>query len=456
MTTELYHTIKHLIDNTRVLNSLEDRIASSYDASRLQHMPDVIVKPINTKEVSDILKIACTNETPVYVRGAASSLTGSAVPIKGGIVLDMALMNRIIEINPTNLNAIVEPGVVVADFQNEVEKRNLFYPPDPASADFCTIGGNIATGAGGLRCIKYGTTRDYVLGLEVVLSDGRIINTGKGTLKTVSGYDLTRLMVGSEGTLGIFTKVILKLIPKPPFDTVIIAFFDDYNKALQFSITLLDKGILPRALEFVDDASLRAVQKYKPEFQIPQDAKAMLLIEVDGYPADVEKQAEEIQNHLKLVRAIAVRRASDKTESESLWAVRKAISAALYSITAQKISEDICVPRQSINEILATITKIESEYAIPIATFGHLGDGNLHVNFLISTKEQEGNLQKALDKLFTKTIELGGTLSGEHGIGLTKAKYFPLEWNPDEISLFKQIKHIFDPKNILNPGKIFG
>jgi glycolate oxidase len=372
----------------------------------------------------------------------------------------MVLMNRIIDINTVNLNAIVEPGVVVTDFQNEVEKRNLFYPPDPASADFCTIGGNIATGAGGLRCIKYGTTRDYVLGLEVVLSDGRVINTGKGTFKKVSGYDLTRLMVGSEGTLGIFTKITLRLIPKPPVDAVIIAFFDDHNKALQFSITLLDKGILPRALEFVDDASLRAVQKYKPEFQIPHNSKAMLLIEIDGYPADVEKQAGEIQRYLNpahnlMCGAIAIKMASDTTESKSLWALRKAISAALYSITAQKISEDICVPRQSIKEMLATIKNIESEYAIPTATFGHLGDGNLHVNFLVSTKEQESRLENALDKLFSKVIELDGTLSGEHGIGLSKARYFPLEWMPDEISLFKGIKHLFDPKNILNPGKIF-
>jgi glycolate oxidase len=456
LTNQIYHQLKSVIDKERVLFSIEARIASSYDASRLSYLPAVLVKPINSKEVSDILRFAYLNTIPVYTRGAASSVTGSAVPIKGGIVLDLSLMNRIIEINPVNLNATIEPGVVVTDFQKEVEKQNLFYPPDPASADFCTIGGNVATAAGGLRCIKYGTTRDYILGLEVVLSDGRIIKTGRGTLKKVSGYDLTRLFVGSEGTLGVFTKIIVRLIPKPPAEATLLAFFDGPTKPLQLSLTLLDRGILPRALEFMDATSISAVMKYKPDAPIPPETKAMLLIEVDGYPQDVENLARQVEQYIQEAKPLGIIRAQDKNHSQKLWSIRKAISAALFSITAQKISEDISVPRASIIPILQTIKEIESTSGIPTATFGHLGDGNLHINFLVSTKEHENNLASALDCLFKRTIELGGTLSGEHGIGLTKAKYLPLEWGKDELEIFKALKQLFDPKNILNAGKIFG
>ncbi|MEW6026635.1 MAG: FAD-linked oxidase C-terminal domain-containing protein [Planctomycetota bacterium] len=456
MSNDVYNQLKDILDPKRVFDSVEQRIASSYDASRRQSLPDVIIKPVNAKEISGFLKFAYDNAIPVYSRGAASSVTGSAVPIKGGFVLDTSLMNRIIEINPANMTAVVEPGVVVAEFQREVERQNLFYPPDPASAEFCTIGGNVATGAGGLRCIKYGTTRDYVLGLEMVLADGRIIHTGKGTLKRVSGYDLTRLMIGSEGTLGVFTKINLKLIPRPLAQSTIAAFFAEPDKAIRFSIDLLNKGILPRAMEYMDATSLKSVHKYKPELEVPPDARAMLLIELDGAPNDVDEHTGQTRKLLHDARPIMSKRAISEKEAAYLWSIRKAISAALFSITAQKVSEDICVPRSAIPDILKVIAEIEGSSGIPIATFGHLGDGNFHVNFLVSDKEHENNLPSALNRLFTRTIELGGTLSGEHGIGLTKAKYFPLEWGQEEIALFKGIKQLFDPKNILNPGKIFG
>ncbi|MDI6787506.1 MAG: FAD-linked oxidase C-terminal domain-containing protein [Planctomycetota bacterium] len=460
----VYNRLRRIVDASRVSDAIEDRIVSSYDASRIKYLPDVVVKIITTKEVSEILKIAYTEKVPVYTRGAGSSVTGSAVPVKGGILLDTSLMNRIVEISPVDLTAVVEPGVVVTDFQKEVEKYNLFYPPDPASADFCTIGGNVATGAGGLRCIKYGTTRDYVLGLEVVLSDGRIINTGGGTLKKVSGYDLTRLMVGSEGTLGIFTRIILRLIPKPTAESTISAFFDTPDKAIEFGVLLLEKGILPRSLEFMDRACLMAVNKYRPDLKIPPTSQAMILVEFDGQPEDVNNQATQSCKLLEGIQPITLKRAVNKEEAKYLWSVRKAISAALYSITTQKISEDICVPRHAIKPILSYLNEIGASSGIPVAVFGHLGDGNLHINFLVSnpsdrafgtSKEQEARLAGVLDKLFTKTIKLGGTLSGEHGIGMTKAKYLPLEWGRDEIELFRAIKQLFDPKNILNPDKIF-
>lgn len=454
MEKEFIKSLRQLIESKRVLETKEDIIAASYDASRLQHLPDIVVKPINCKEVSGILKAASSQSVPVYTRGAASSVTGSAVPIKGGIALDISLMNRIIEINPINMNAVVEPGVVVGDFQKEVEKRNLFYPPDPASADFCTIGGNVATGAGGLRCLKYGTTRDYVLGLEVVLADGRIINTGRGTLKRVSGYDLTRLMVGSEGTLGVITRITLKLIPKPSAVATILVYFREINDALNFSTKLLDKGIVPRALEFMDTTSLKAVKNYKKELEVPEDARAMLLIELDGHPADVEKQAQEVVA-LREDSIVELKRARDKNETKLLWSVRKSTSPAMYSITSQKFSEDICLPCQSIIPMMKFVRELEAESGITIASFGHLGDGNVHMNFLPANEEQANKLDQALDRLFRKTIELGGTLSGEHGIGLTKAKYFHLEWGEKEIAVFKSIKQLFDPKGILNPGKIF-
>jgi len=432
----------------------EDLAAASYDASKRAAKPDVVIKPLTTEEVSAILKLAHEHSVPVYARGAASGVTGGAVPTKGGIVLDFSRMNRVIQINKQNLTAVVEPGVIVSDFQVSVEKKGLFYPPDPASAEFCTIGGNIAECAGGLRCVKYGVTRDYVIGLEVVLANGSIIHTGSHTLKCVTGYDLTRLFVGSEGTLGIFTKITLRLIPKPEHRETLIAFYPNADTAINAGESILSANILPTALEFVDETSTRAVQNYYKDFTLPAGTKAFLIVELDGPKTDTIRLSEQVQILLER-KSIKVIRAKDSKEAKTLWAVRKAISPSLYSITAQKINEDISLPLDQVKPMLEINKKLEGKYGIPIATFGHLGDGNLHINLLVSVGGQENVVPEAVKELFTEAIKLGGTLSGEHGIGLTKSPYLALEIPEREMEIMKQLKTIFDPKGILNPGKIF-
>jgi glycolate oxidase len=447
--------LKSLIPSDRISTSPEDLTAASYDASKRMAQPDVVIKPLNTEEISAILKIANENSIPVYPRGAATSVTGSAVPIKGGIVIDTSKMNRIIEINKNNLMAVVEPGVVVGDFQKAAEKEGLFYPPDPASADTCTIGGNIATCAGGLRCIKYGVTRDYAIGLEAVLADGTIIHTGSHTIKCATGYDLTRLFVGSEGTLGIFTKMILKLIPKPEHRETIIAFYPDANTAVTEAQKILNAGILPTALEFMDEPSTKAVKNYYKEFSFPDETKAIILLELDGAKSDTMRLADETHKILGKGDPIKIIRAKDRKEANDLWAVRKAISPALFSITGQKSSEDISLPLDQIIPMMKIISSLESKYGIPIAVFGHLGDGNLHVNFLASLPAQGQTMENAIEELFKETVALGGTLSGEHGIGLTKSKYVSLAIPSRELEIMQQLKNLFDPKGILNPGKLF-
>ena len=447
--------LQEIIPRERISDLPEDLIVASYDASKRMAKPDLVIKPLTTEEISLILKLANEHSIPVYPRGAATSLTGGAVPVKGGIVIDTSRMNHIIEINKTDLLAVVEPGVVVGDFQKAVEKENLFYPPDPASADTCTIGGNIATCAGGLRCIKYGVTRDYVMGLEVVLADGSIIHTGSYTLKCTTGYDLTRLFVGSEGTLGIFTKITLKLTIKPEHKETIIAFYSAVNDAIDASQKILAEGILPTALEFMDEPSTRAVQNYHKEFTIPEGTKAILLLELDGPKSDNIRQTDKTHALLQKTKALKVIRAADRAEADKLWAVRKAISPALYSVTSQKISEDISLPLNKVKEMMGKIKALEAKYGIPIAVFGHLGDGNLHVNFLVTVSGQEQLMEQAVEELFKETVNLEGTLSGEHGIGITKSKYLSLAIHSREIELMKQIKLLFDPKGILNPGKIF-
>ncbi|MFH1230749.1 MAG: FAD-linked oxidase C-terminal domain-containing protein [Planctomycetota bacterium] len=447
--------LKGIIPKSRISNLPEDLTVASYDASKLMAKPDVVIKPLTADEISRILKLANEHSIPVYPRGAATSLTGGAVPVKGGIVIDTSLMNRIIEINKSNLLAVVEPGVVVDDFQKAVEKEWLFYPPDPASADTCTIGGNIATCAGGLRCIKYGVTRDYVMGLEAVLADGSIIHTGSNTLKCTTGYDLTRLFVGSEGTLGVFSSITLKLTIKPEHRETIIAFYDAVNTAIDASQKVLAEGILPTALEFMDEPSTKAVKKYHKEFTIPENTQAILLLELDGPKSDTIRQTDEVQELLQKTSALKVIRAATRIEANNLWAVRKAVSPALYSSANQKFSEDISLPLNRVKEMMGKMKSIESKYGIPLATFGHLGDGNLHVNFLVTVPAQEQILEESIEELFKETVNLGGTLSGEHGIGITKSKYLSMAIPSKEIELMKQIKQLFDPKGIMNPGKIF-
>ncbi|MBI5417313.1 FAD-binding protein [Candidatus Poribacteria bacterium] len=447
--------IKCAASSTNVLESLEERLCYSYDASRQEAIPDIVVRPISAKEISEVLKIATANSIPVYVRGAATGLTGGCVPVNGGIVISLTRMNRIIEIDEKNLIAIVEPGVITSDLQKEVESRGLFYPPDPASVRMCTIGGNIAENSGGLRAIKYGVTGDYCLGLEAVLPTGEIIKTGSRTLKCVTGFDLKSLLIGSEGMLAVITKIYIKLLPLPEKKLTISAYFHNAEEAANTVSEIIKNKIIPTALEFIDKDTIQYVEKFL-KVAYPAGTEALLLIEVDGNADQIEKELELVRQICKKCGAFDLSIARKEDERTKLWEIRKSISPALYQIASKKINEDICVPRSEIPEILRRVKNISDKYKLTILCFGHAGDGNIHVNIMINPeKENMENAEQAVLEIMQNTIELNGTISGEHGIGNTKMKYLEMEVGTDFIRIMKQIKKFFDPAGILNPGKMF-
>ena len=439
----------------KVSTEPEDLLCYGFDASGLQAAPAAVVWPQSAEDVAKILGFAYSNNIPVIPRGAGSGMTGGSVPSKGAVVLSLERMNKILEIDRENMSVLVEPGVINGNLQRELQRHKLFYPPDPASMDFCTIGGNVAENSGGPRAVKYGVTRDYVMGLEAVLPDGRIINTGVKTAKGVVGYDLTRLLVGSEGTLAVVTKVRLRVLPLPDAVITLLALFDDTARAGAAVGKILTNGIIPRALEFLDRGTIQAVENYKP-VGFPKDTEALLLIELDGRPQTIAKEAERISEIIRNLRG-EVTMAEDEAAGEKLWEARRAVSPALYHLKPTKINEDIAVPRSRIPEMLKILKKLSEETGITIVNFGHAGDGNIHVNIMAdrNNKEEYDRAQNLVKEIFKATLELGGTLSGEHGVGLTKAAYISMEIPPAELDLMKRIKGVFDPKNILNPGKIF-
>jgi glycolate oxidase len=453
---ELFRKFEKIVGEEYISDAEVARVCHAYDATKQRAMPDVVIWPSSAQEVSQILQLANERRIPVYPVGAASGMTGGAVPLFGGISLNMNRINRIIEIDEANMTSIVEPGVIVADFQNEVEKLGLFYPPDPASNTFSTMGGSVAECSGGLRGVKYGVTKDYVIALEVVLPTGEIISTGSKTLKSVTGYDLTKLFIGSEGTLGIFTKIVVKLIPLPEKVETILALFRSITDATDTVSSIIASKIVPRALEFIDEGAINAVELYKGSGSI-EGAKAMLLIEVDGSPETVRRDALRIMNICKNYKAFDVRKAETEEEVDELWSVRRSISPALYTISKGKVNQDICVPRSNLTRMLNEISEIGTKHGVKIVNFGHAGDGNIHINILIdpSVPEEIERAENAVSDIFKETVNLGGTLSGEHGVGNTKSKYLSLEVKPRELKLMKDIKTLLDPKGILNPGKIF-
>ena len=455
MEKEVYRRIEAVVGRENISAEIEDRICHSYDGTKLRAMPEAVVRPASTEEVSAILKIANETVTPVYARGAGSGLTGGAVPVKGGIVLDMGRMDRIIELDTVNLTATVEPGVVTGDFQREVEKRNLFYPPDPASADYSTMGGNVAECAGGLRGLKYGVTRDYVLSLEAVLASGEVIHTGARTYKSVTGYDLTRLLVGSEGTLCVFTKIMVRLIPLPPSIRTIFAGFSDFEAASETSFEIGRSGIVPRATEFMDETSVNSVRGYKGN-QIPDEVKAILIVDVDGAPEATLYEANIVREIAARRGAVRVETAEAAADRERLWTARKAVSPALYTIAPNKLNHDICVPRSEMTRVLLWVDEQRPKTHLRLVCFGHIGEANMHVNIMYGHEARDiAEAERLTELLFRKVIDLGGTLTGEHGIGLKKMNYIGLEVPPRELGLMREIKRLFDPKGILNPGKMF-
>jgi glycolate oxidase len=370
-------------------------------------------------------------------------------------VLSTEKMNRILEINREDLTVLVQPGVINGRLQRELERHGLFYPPDPSSLNFCTIGGNVAENAGGARALKYGVTRDYVIGLEAVLPDGRIITTGVKTAKGVVGYDLTRLLVGSEGTLAMITKIRLKVLPLPEDVITLLALFHELEPAGESVQRIIAEGILPRTLEFLDAETIHAVENYKT-IGLPGGTEAMLLIELDGAPSVITCDAERISAICEKLGGEIIM-AENESARMKLWEARRAISPALFHISPAKINEDIVVPRSRLAEMLRRLKMLSERTGIRIVSFGHAGDGNIHVNLMVDRekKKEYEKAQKLVEEIFRITLELGGTISGEHGIGLTKRHYISMEIHPAELEIMKKIKQAFDPKNLLNPGKIF-
>jgi glycolate oxidase len=429
----------------------------SYDASSISALPEAVVLPTSTEEVSKILSVANKEGIAVFPRGAGTGTTGASVPIKGGLVLSLTRMNRIISVNPQDLIAIVEPGVVTGELQEEVFRHGLFYPPDPASKRFCTIGGNVATGAGGPRAVKYGVTRDYVMALKVVLADGNVIYTGTKTAKGVVGYDLTKLMVGSEGMLGVVTQITLKLIPSPEAEGTLIAFFADARSASNTIVSLFESKILPRCAEFLDKLSIKLISRQLP-VAVPEKAVAMLLIEVDGVLESITRQLEKVKKSCQDCGAIDIQIAKTEAQAKAFWSARQDLSPSIKTLGfPDKINEDICVPRSCLPEMINELEEIGNRNRITILSFGHAGDGNLHVNLLLDLSDRKQKLrgETAVMEVMKSTLAMGGTISGEHGVGLTKKPFISMEIDKRCLDIMKEIKRVFDPKNILNPGKVF-
>jgi len=413
-----------------------------------------VVRVTSTADVSAVMKAAYEHEVPVTPRGGGTGRVGGAVPVPGGIVLAFEKMNAIEDIDRHELTTHVQPGVITGDLKRAAEEQKLFYPPDPNSRDSCEIGGNLAANAGGPRAFKYGVTREYVMGMDVVLADGTVLKLGRETRKGVTGYDLTALMVGSEGTLGIVTDATLRLIPKPEATVTALACFSSLDQVAPVVSTLLAQGQLPACIELLDEEAIRIV---RPEagLTIPEETKAILLIELDGDEVKLEAELERTGNVLFDLNALEVLVAQNSSERERLWASRRELSYSMKRQAKNKLSEDVVVPRTKMAELLGYCSELADQNHLVIPTYGHAGDGNLHVNFLWNDPDEKARVDKAIEALFRRVVDLRGTLSGEHGIGLMKAPYLPMEQSPELIDLQRRIKDVFDPKHILNPGKIF-
>jgi glycolate oxidase len=434
------------------------RLAYGTDALNRGAPADVVVLPGTAADVAAIVRLCAGHRIPIVPRGLGTGYTGGAVPLEGGVVVAMDRMNRIIEIDENNLIAIVEPNVITGDLQDAVEKVGLFYPPDPASLRQSSIGGNVAECAGGPRAFKYGTTKQYVLGLEAVLPTGEIIETGGKVVKNVVGYDLTHLLVGSEGTLAIITKIILRLVPKPPVQATLRACFGHVEAAVAAVSNIVRERVVPASLELVDAESLEAVAEYAGSRSLaPEGTGAILLVDVDGVPAAVDEEAARVEAACRAAGATEVLRARDEEERTELWRVRRELSFSLKTVASLKFNHDVVVPKGRIPELFALVDRLRSEFRLRIPLFGHAGDGNIHVNIMADAQDADAiaRARQAERVLFEAVVSLEGAISGEHGIGFSKAPYLPIALSPDEIKLMRRIKHAFDPLGILNPGKIF-
>ena len=428
------------------------------DALKRGHPADAVVFPAGPEEISAIARLCHERRVPMVPRGAGTGYTGGAVPVHGGVVIALDRLNRILEIDEENLLCVAEANVITGDIQDAVEKVGLFYPPDPASLKTSVIGGNVAECAGGPRAFKYGVTKQYVLGLEAVLPTGEIINTGGKVVKNVVGYDLTHLLVGSEGTLAIITKVILKLIPKPPVQATLRATFPDVQGAVNAVSGLLRARVIPAALELIDGECLEAVARHLNVRSLaPEGTGALLLIEVDGLSELVAGEAERVADACREAGATELLRAASEADRQELWRVRRELSPSLKVITPLKHNHDVVVPKGRIPQLFELVARLRDKYRLRMPCFGHVGDGNIHVNFML-TPGDEDELRRSAEAeraLFEGVVALEGSISGEHGIGFAKMGYMRIELTQDEIDLMKRVKLAFDPHGVLNPGKMF-
>jgi len=435
-----------------------DLLTYSYDAAVLEPvLPAVALRPTTGEALSKVVRLCNENLLPLTVRGAGTNLSGGTVPSAKGVVVVTNALNQILEINEADMYAVVQPGVVTAKLAAAVEARGLFYPPDPGSQAVSTLGGNVAENAGGLRGLKYGVTGDYVMGLQFFDVNGEPITTGSRTVKCATGYNLAGLMVGSEGTLGVFNKITLKLIPLPADQKAMMAVFDEMENASETVAAIIADHIVPATLEYMDNFTIRAVEAYS-RVGLPVDAAALLLIEVDGHPAQVEEDAQKVVSLCKKFGAASIKVAVDAVERDSVWEARRSALSALAKLKPTLILEDATVPRSKIPDMVRAMQDISRQYGIEIGTFGHAGDGNLHPTILTDrrNKQEWEKVEAAIEAIFDKALELGGTLSGEHGTGIAKSCFLEKETGPATILYSKRVKSALDPNNILNPDKIIG
>lgn len=451
--------LEKFLPEDSILSSLEECYVYSQDGTntrKSEKTPDVVIFPETIEEVQQVVKFANIHEIPVTARGAGTNLIGACLPDSGGIVMNFSKMNKIKRINKTDMTAIVQPGVVVGDLQKAVEEIGLFFPPDPSNLRVSTIGGAIAQSAGGPKTFKYGTTKDYVLGLKVVLADGSLMITGSNTIKNATGYPLSQIFIGSEGTLGIVVEATLKLIPKPETSRVMLAYFDSINDATISVNNIIDSKIFPSTIDFMDNNAINTVEKFYPA-NLATDKTAALIIEIEGSENSVIEDSNKLKEVLLKSKASGITISNTKEEYERIWTARRASFAATAKLRPDVVTDDMIVPRSNLPKLVEGINKICQKYQLQTCVIGHVGDGNVHPQIALNLedKHEYANYIKAKEEMYKLTIELDGTLSGEHGIGSEKKKYIPMAIDKVALEYMKKIKVVFDSKNILNPDKIF-
>lgn len=456
MDNRVKNKIRGIVGKDHCSDRREDLFLYSYDAMNRRYLPDMVAHPSSAQEISRLIGLANEVRFPIVPRGGGTGLSGGALAVDGGLIITTGRMNRILEIDPDNLTAWVEPGVFNGELQSAAAEYGLFFPPDPASMDFSTLGGNAAENAGGPRAVKYGVTRDYVMAMEVVMPTGEIIHTGSAAIKSVTGYDLTRLFVGSEGTLGVITRLLLKLIPLPEKIGTMLAAFPEMGTAARAVARIMSSPVTPSTLEFMDRTAVECVKEYLHD-DIPSNVAALLLVEVDGSHSIVKEDAKVLEKVCFEAGALYVKSARDPEERESLWKARRSLSPAIMKLRPLKINEDIAVPRKKITDLITGIEELAGKHRVMIVNFGHAGDGNVHVNFLLDPEDRDevSRAHLAVKELFHLVVSLGGTLSGEHGIGIAKAPYLDIELESSAVDVMRKIKQALDPNNILNPHKTF-